>query len=62
MSWKKPLAKVLVFSVLELGAVVGVPMNPEKIRRLMQVMNETNVTQVLKSENDDDVRSRKPSW
>ena len=55
MSIKKTLAQLLVFAVLEVGALGGVPMNPEKIRRLMQVMHETKAEYVVKNESDDDV-------
>ena len=54
MSIKKTLAQLLVFAILEVGALGGVPMNPEKIRRLMQVMHDTKVEYVVKNETDDD--------
>jgi hypothetical protein len=53
VSIKKTLAQVLVFAILEVGALGGVPMNPEKIRKLMQVMHETKAEYVVKNENDD---------
>ena len=53
MSFKKTLAKLLVFAVLEVGALAGVPMNPEKIRKLMQVMHEARAEYVVKNETDD---------
>ncbi|HET7704480.1 MAG TPA: hypothetical protein VFM36_00195 [Thermoanaerobaculia bacterium] len=54
MSIKKTLAQLLVFAILEVGALGGVPMNPEKIRRLMQVMHDTKAEYVVKNETDDD--------
>ena len=50
MSLRKTLAKVLVFAVLNLGAVAGVPMDPEKIRKLMDVMHRTKVEIVVKKD------------
>lgn len=50
MSFKKTLAKVLVLAILNFGALVGVPIDPEKIRQLMQVMHSTRVEHVLKKE------------
>ena len=55
MSFRKTLAQLLVFAVLEVGALAGVPMTPEKIRKLMQVMHETRAERVVKSETDDGV-------
>ena len=60
MSIKKTLAQLLVFAILEVGALGGVPMNPEKIRRLMQVMHETKAEYVVKNESDDDGPESKP--
>jgi hypothetical protein len=48
MSLRKILGKVLIFGVLELGALAGVPMSPEQIEKIMQVMNRTKVVHVLK--------------
>lgn len=50
MSLGKTLAKVLVFAILNLGALSGVPMDPEKIRQLMEVMNRTRIEHVVKKE------------
>jgi len=47
------LAKVLVFMVMEVGALCGVPMTPKQIEELMQTLNKTHHEQVLKNENDD---------
>lgn len=43
MSLKRILAKILLLAVLEAGAVLGVPMTPQKIAELMNVMNQTKV-------------------
>jgi hypothetical protein len=48
MSFRKSLAKLLVFAVLQFGALAGVPMDPEKIRQLMDVMHRTKVEFVVK--------------
>ena len=50
MSLKKTLAKLLVFAVLELGALAGVPMSPEEIEKLMNVMHRTKIEIVVKKE------------
>ena len=54
MSLKLFLAKLFLFAVLEAGAICGVPMPPEKIRRLLQLMNETQITWTVR--NDDATR------
>ena len=53
MSWKKTAGKALVFLVLEFGALCGVPMDPDKIEELMQVMKR-NVTQSERQKDGDD--------
>ncbi len=50
MLLKKTLAKVLVFACLQLGALAGVPMDPKKIRQLMNVTNEVRVERVVKKD------------
>ena len=44
---RKLLGKLLFFAVLEMGALAGVPMSPEEIERLMEVMNRAEVVQVM---------------
>lgn len=53
---RKLLAKLLVFGVLEMGALCGVPMSHEKIAELMEVMNRVEVVRVIKKERDRDPR------
>lgn len=50
MSLRKSLAQVLVLAILNLGALAGVPMDPQKIRELMDVMHRTKVEHVVKKE------------
>jgi hypothetical protein len=50
VSFRLRLAKLLLFSVLEIGALVGVPMSPQKIEELMNVMHRTAVVQVDKKD------------
>ena len=50
MSLRKILGKLLIFSVLEVGALAGVPMSPEQIQKLMDVMHRTQVVQVVKKD------------
>jgi hypothetical protein len=46
------LRTILLCSVLEIGVMLGVPMPPERIRQLLQQMNQPAVMHVLR-ENDD---------
>ena len=46
------LRTVLVCLVLEFGAVIGVPMRPDEIARLMQTMNAPKLTHVLPDERE----------
>lgn len=50
MSLRKLLGKVLIFAVLELGSLAGVPMSPEQIEKVMNVMHRTKVEHVVKKE------------
>jgi len=50
MSVTKTLAKILVFAFLELGALAGVPMSPEEIEKLMNVMHRTKIEYVVKKD------------
>jgi len=50
MSLKKLLGRVLLFAFLEVGALSGVPMSPQQIEELMEVMNRTQVVQVVKKD------------
>ena len=52
MSFKKWLRHVFMFAVLEAGALCGVPIPPEKIRELLEVMNKTRVERVVKIDTD----------
>lgn len=44
------LAKLLLLSVLEIGAVMGVPMSPQKVEELMNMMNRIVVQRVVKKD------------
>ena len=48
MSLRKLLGKLLIYGILEMGALAGVPMSPEQIEKIMQVMNRVKVVHVLK--------------
>jgi len=50
MSLRKSLAKLLIFAVLQLGALAGVPMTAEDIEKLMNVMNRTKIVHVVKKD------------
>lgn len=47
---KKTLAKALLLGVLYLGAIAGVPIDPEKIEKIMNVMHQTRVEHVVKKD------------
>ena len=47
---RKLLAKLLFFTVLEMGALCGVPMSPQQIESLMEVMNRTEIVQMIDRE------------
>jgi hypothetical protein len=47
---KKTLAKVLVFAVLQFGALAGVTMSSEEIEKLMNVMHRTKIEYVVKKD------------
>jgi hypothetical protein len=48
VSLRKTLARLLVFGILEIGTLAGVPMSPEEIEKLMNVMHRTKVEHVVK--------------
>ena len=50
MSFRKTLARLLVFVVLEMGALCGVKMTPDEIEKLMNVMHRTRVEHVVKKD------------
>jgi len=52
MSIGKSLAKILVFAVLQIGALGGVPMRPEEIEKVMKVMHDTKIEWVVKQDDD----------
>ena len=54
MSLKKILGKVLLFGMLEVGALAGAPIRPEEIEKIMNVMHSTKVVQVQNNEDDHD--------
>ena len=56
MSLRRLLAQILVYAVLEIGAVSGVPITPEKIREIMQMMNRARAEHVVKTESGDGPR------
>ena len=52
VSLKKLLGKVLLFGVLEAGALMGAPITPEKIEEIMEMMNRVQVVRVIHKERD----------
>lgn len=53
MSLKSVFAKVLLFAVLEAGALAGVPMTPDKIREILEMSNRARAEYVVKTESGD---------
>ena len=53
MSIRKLLGKMLLFAVLEAGALTG-SMTPEEIEKLMQVMHSTKIEYVVKNEESEE--------
>ena len=54
MAQRRWLAKTLMFLMLELGALFGVPMRPEQIEELTRMMNGTKAVELRHEEQDDD--------
>jgi hypothetical protein len=52
MSLRRLLGKLLIFSVLELGAYMGLRMPPEDIEKLMNAMHRTQVVHVVRKEGE----------
>lgn len=50
---KRRLRVVFVCSMLQWGALIGVPMRPDEIEELMHQMNQPKMAHVLPSEEDD---------
>lgn len=51
MQWKRTLAKILVYTVLELGSLLGVPIRPDDIEELARRMNNA-VEEAARPEED----------
>lgn len=43
MSLRQRLGKIVLFAVLEIGALLGVPMNPRKIEELLNAIKRPQV-------------------
>ena len=46
------LRTLLVCTVLEFGALIGMPMRPDEVRSLMQTMNQPKLAHVLPDERE----------
>jgi hypothetical protein len=53
VSIKSRLRTVLVCTVLEFGALFGIQMEPEKIRALLDALNQPTLAHDLPTEEDD---------
>ena len=47
---RKIFARLLLLFTLEVGAFLGVPMRPDEIENLLEVMNRTQIVQVVKKD------------
>jgi hypothetical protein len=54
VSLKRVLGKVLLFGMLQVGVLAGVPMTPEKIEEIMEMMNRVQVVRVIHKEREID--------
>ena len=45
--------RVLLVMALALGALIGVPMDPEKVRELLSQLNQPKVAETLPERSDD---------
>jgi len=52
VSFKKNLAKLFLFAVLEVGALVGLPISPDEIAQIMR-LSGVKVEQVVRDEDAD---------
>ena len=53
MSFKHRLRTLLCCVVLEMGALIGVPMRPDKIQELMHLLNNPKIAQTDPEKNTD---------
>jgi hypothetical protein len=53
MSLKRRLRTLVCCAILEMGALAGVPMRPEQIRELMEVLNRPRLAQTNPDRTDD---------
>ena len=53
LSCRRKLARLLLLAVLEVGAVMGVPMNPREIEDLLQLMNRTEIQETISRTSDE---------
>ena len=50
MSLRKLLGKAFILAILQFGALAGVPMTPEQIEKLMNVMHRTKIEFVIQKD------------
>ena len=53
MHWLTRLRVAFLFLTLEIGALFGVPIPPEKVREIMDLMHRPKTTQVMRDEASD---------
>ncbi|HAK55136.1 MAG: hypothetical protein QF463_11125 [Vicinamibacterales bacterium] len=60
MSLKDRLRVAMICGVLQLGVLTGVPMRPEQIQALMDLLNQPKLAHTLPAENEDGDEPREP--
>ncbi|HXU45709.1 MAG TPA: hypothetical protein VN783_09290 [Thermoanaerobaculia bacterium] len=53
MAWKKLLAKIFLYGMLEIAALSGAPVRPDEIEALSRLMTATQVAEVLRQTDGD---------
>jgi hypothetical protein len=52
VSIKRKLGEILMIGILGAGSILGVPMDPEKIGELLDLMNQPTLEVVVEEEKD----------
>jgi|GEM_PF-2256352 len=50
MSFKKALARILVFAILQFGLMSGAPISPEEIEKITNMMHRTKIEHIVKQD------------
>lgn len=50
---KRLLSKLLIYAMLEAGAIMGVPMRPDQIEEMTRLMNDAVIEEVVREDSGD---------